>query len=85
MTNPKAFTQAQKFIPGGVDSPVRAFGNVGSEPFFVKKAKGSYIYDIEGKKYLDFVQSWGPLIFGHCDKDIQKSVIKTAKNGLSFG
>ncbi|MBO7369896.1 MAG: aminotransferase class III-fold pyridoxal phosphate-dependent enzyme, partial [Campylobacter sp.] len=85
MTNHKAFTQAQKFIPGGVDSPVRAFGNVGSEPFFVKKAKGSYIYDIEGKKYLDFVQSWGPLIFGHCDKDIQKAVIKTAKNGLSFG
>ena len=85
MTNHKAFIQAQKFIPGGVDSPVRAFGNVGSEPFFVSKAKGSYIYDIEGKKYLDFVQSWGPLIFGHCDKDIQKAVIKTAKNGLSFG
>lgn len=85
MTNHKAFLEAQKYIPGGVDSPVRAFGNVGSEPFMVEKGKGVYIYDIEGKRYLDFVQSWGPLIFGHCDKDIQKSLIKTAKKGLSFG
>lgn len=85
MTNLQAFKEAKKVIPGGVDSPVRAFGNVGSHPFFVKSAKGAYIEDIEGKKYLDFVQSWGPLIFGHCDKTIEKAVIQTAKNGLSFG
>ena len=85
MTNKSEFQKAQNLIPGGVDSPVRAFGSVGSEPFMVAKGKGSYIYDVEGKKYLDFVQSWGPLIFGHADKDIQKAVHKTAKNGLSFG
>ncbi|QKF64943.1 glutamate-1-semialdehyde 2,1-aminomutase [Campylobacter corcagiensis] len=85
MTNKEAFLEAKSVIPGGVDSPVRAFGNVGSEPFFVEKADGAYIYDVEGNKYLDFVQSWGPLIFGHCDKDIEDLVIKTAKKGLSFG
>ena len=85
MTNLQAFKEAKKVIPGGVDSPVRAFGNVGSNPFFVKSGKGAYIEDIEGKKYLDFVQSWGPLIFGHCDETIEKAVIQTAKNGLSFG
>lgn len=85
MTNLQAFEEAKKVIPGGVDSPVRAFGNVGSNPFFVKSGKGAYIEDIEGKKYLDFVQSWGPLIFGHCDETIEKAVIQTAKNGLSFG
>lgn len=85
MTNKEAFLEAKSVIPGGVDSPVRAFGSVGTEPFFVEKGVGAYIYDIEGKKYLDFVQSWGPLIFGHCDKDIENSVIQTAKKGLSFG
>lgn len=85
MTNLQAFEEAKKVIPGGVDSPVRAFGNVGSNPFFVKSGKGAYIKDIEGKKYLDFIQSWGPLIFGHCDETIEKEVIKTAKKGLSFG
>lgn len=85
MTNHEAFIEAKKYIPGGVDSPVRAFGNVGSEPFFVKNAKGAFIYDIEDKKYLDFVLSWGPLIFGHCDKDIEDAVIKAVKDGLSYG
>jgi len=81
----KAYEKAYELIPGGVDSPVRAFKSVGGTPVFIKKGKGAYIYDIDGNKYLDFVQSWGPLIFGHCDKDIQKAVIKTVKNGLSFG
>jgi len=81
----KAYEKAYGLIPGGVDSPVRAFKSVGGTPVFIKKGKGAYIYDIDGNKYLDFVQSWGPLIFGHCDKDIQKAVIKTVKNGLSFG
>ncbi|WP_418178790.1 glutamate-1-semialdehyde 2,1-aminomutase [Aliarcobacter lanthieri] len=81
----KAYEKACEVIPGGVDSPVRAFKSVGGTPPFIKKGKGAYIYDIDGNKYLDFVQSWGPLIFGHCDKDIEKVVIDTVKNGLSFG
>lgn len=81
----EAYHQAQKVIPGGVDSPVRAFKSVGGTPLFIQKGEGSYLYDIDGNKYLDFVQSWGPLIFGHCDKDIEEAVIKTAKLGLSFG
>ena len=85
MNNHDEFLAAQKLIPGGVDSPVRAFGNVGSEPFMVDRGEGSYIYDVEGKKYLDFVQSWGPLIFGHADVDIERAVVQTAKKGLSFG
>lgn len=80
-----AFNEAKKVIPGGVDSPVRAFGSVGGVPPFIQKGKGAYIYDIDANRYVDFVQSWGPLIFGHCDKDIEKSVIKSAKLGLSFG
>ena len=85
MNNHDEFLAAQKLIPGGVDSPVRAFGNVGGEPFMVDRGEGSYIYDVEGKKYLDFVQSWGPLIFGHADADIERAVVQTAKKGLSFG
>lgn len=81
----KAYKKACEVIPGGVDSPVRAFKSVGGTPPFIKKGKGAYLYDIDGNRYLDFVQSWGPLIFGHCDKDIEKAVIKTVKDGLSFG
>ncbi len=81
----QAFSEAQKVIPGGVDSPVRAFKGVGGTPLFIDKGEGSYLYDIDGNKYLDFVQSWGPLIFGHCDSDIEQAVIETAKKGLSFG
>lgn len=81
----EAYTKACEVIPGGVDSPVRAFKSVGGTPPFIKKGKGAYLYDIDGNKYVDFVQSWGPLIFGHCDKDIEKAVMKTVKKGLSFG
>jgi glutamate-1-semialdehyde 2,1-aminomutase len=81
----KAYKEAKKVIPGGVDSPVRAFNSVGGTPPFIAQGKGSYLIDIDGNKYLDFVQSWGPLIFGHCNKDIQKAVQKTVKKGLSFG
>ncbi len=80
-----AFKEAKKVIPGGVDSPVRAFKSVGGTPLFMEKGKGAYIYDIDGNHYVDFVQSWGPLIWGHCDADIEKSVIEAIKNGLSFG
>ena len=80
-----AFEEAKKVIPGGVDSPVRAFKSVGGTPVFIEKGDGAYLYDIDGNRYIDFVQSWGPLIFGHCDEDIEDSVIKAAKKGLSFG
>ena len=79
------YKNAQNVIPGGVNSPVRAFKSVGGTPLFIKKGKGAYLYDIDDNKYVDFVQSWGPLIFGHCDEDIENEVIKNVKNGLSFG
>ena len=85
MTNKEAFSEAKKYIPGGVNSPVRAFGSVGGEPVMIDHAKGTYLYDVEGKKYLDFIQSWGPLIFGHCDKDIEEAIISAVKQGVSYG
>ena len=85
MTNKEAFGEAKKYIPGGVNSPVRAFGSVGGEPVMIDHAKGAYLYDVEGKKYLDFIQSWGPLIFGHCDKDIEEAIISAVKQGVSYG
>jgi len=85
MTNKEAFSKAKRYIPGGVNSPVRAFGSVGGEPVMIDHAKGAYLYDVEGKKYLDFIQSWGPLIFGHCDKDIEEAIISAVKQGVSYG
>ncbi len=79
------FQRAYRVIPGGVDSPVRAFGSVGGTPPFIQRGEGAKLIDIDGNSYIDYVQSWGPLIFGHCDKDIENAVIETAKKGLSFG
>ncbi|PIQ89514.1 MAG: glutamate-1-semialdehyde-2,1-aminomutase [Candidatus Omnitrophica bacterium CG11_big_fil_rev_8_21_14_0_20_42_13] len=79
------FSQAQKVIPGGVNSPVRAFGAVGGEPVFIAKGKGAYIWDVDGNKYIDYVLSWGPMILGHADSLVIKEVTKTLKNGTSFG
>ena len=81
----EAYEEAKRVIPGGVDSPVRAFKGVGGTPPFIKRGEGAYLVDIDGNRYLDFVQSWGPLIFGHCDSDIEEAVINTAMKGLSFG
>jgi len=81
----KEFEKAKEVIPGGVDSPVRAFKSVGGDPIFIKRGKGAYIEDIDGNRYVDFVQSWGPLIHGHANKKIEKKVKKAIKNGLSFG
>ena len=81
----KEFEKAKKVIPGGVDSPVRAFSSVGGIPPFIKKGEDAYLIDVDNNKYIDYVQSWGPLIFGHCDKDIENSVLESVKNGLSFG
>ncbi|TLP40488.1 glutamate-1-semialdehyde 2,1-aminomutase [Arcobacter arenosus] len=80
-----AYEEAKQVIPGGVDSPVRAFTSVGGTPPFIDRGEGAYLIDIDGNKYLDFVQSWGPLIFGHCNEEIEKAVIETVKKGLSFG
>ncbi|TWX70733.1 glutamate-1-semialdehyde-2,1-aminomutase [Colwellia demingiae] len=79
------FEQAQKIIPGGVNSPVRAFNGVGGTPCFIKRAQGAYIYDADDKAYIDYVGSWGPMILGHNHPAILEAVITTAKNGLSFG
>lgn len=85
MNNHDLFTQAQKFIPGGVNSPVRAFKSVGGDPLFIKKAKGPYIYDVDDKEYIDYIGSWGPMIAGHCNKKVLKAVHKAVDNGMSFG
>ena len=79
------FQEAQQFIPGGVNSPVRAFKSVGGTPVFIKEGKGAYLYDVDGNKYVDYVQSWGPLIFGHREETIENAVIDAVKHGLSFG
>lgn len=81
----KAFEEAQKLIPGGVNSPVRAFASVGGIPRFIASGEGAYIVDIDGNKYVDYVQSWGPLIFGHRNEEIENAVIEAVKHGLSFG
>jgi glutamate-1-semialdehyde 2,1-aminomutase len=79
------FAAAQKRIPGGVNSPVRAFRNVEGEPFFVARAEGSKIWDVDGKEYIDYVGSWGPAILGHAPKAVVDVVCETAARGLSFG
>ena len=84
MTNSR-FERAQKYIPGGVNSPVRAFKSVGGEPIFMKKGKGAYLWDVDGKQYIDYVGSWGPMILGHAHPEVVKAVQDAAENGLSFG
>jgi glutamate-1-semialdehyde 2,1-aminomutase len=79
------FSEARRYIPGGVNSPVRAFRNVGGEPFFVAKAKGSHLWDVDGREYIDYVGTWGPAILGHAPDMVVAAVQKAAANGLSFG
>lgn len=79
------FDIANKYIPGGVNSPVRAFKAVDLEPIFIEKANKAYLYDINGKEYIDYICSWGPLILGHNNEEIRKNVIKACENGLSYG
>ncbi len=79
------FEEAQKYIPGGVNSPVRAFKAVGGNPVYVKRASGAYIYDTSDKQYIDYVGSWGPMILGHAHKDVIQAVQAAAVHGLSFG
>ncbi|WRG58715.1 glutamate-1-semialdehyde 2,1-aminomutase [Helicobacter pylori] len=79
------FNEAKQVIAGGVNSPVRAFKSVKGTPPFILKGKGAYLYDVDNNHYIDFVQSWGPLIFGHADEEIEKNIINTLKKGTSFG
>jgi len=80
-----AFAQAQNYLPGGVDSPVRAFGGVDMGPVFIDSAKGSKIYDIDGNEYIDYVCSWGPMILGHTPEPVLEAILAAAKKGSSFG
>ena len=79
------FSEAKKYIPGGVNSPVRAFKSVGGSPIFASKALGAYVYDEDGNKYIDYISSWGPMILGHAHPKVIKAISETAKNGTSFG
>ena len=79
------FLQAQKTIPGGVNSPVRAFKGVGGDPIYLKKGSGAYLYDEDDKQYIDYVASWGPMIMGHAHPEVVKAVQDAAANGLGFG
>jgi glutamate-1-semialdehyde 2,1-aminomutase len=83
--NEELFSRAQKTIPGGVNSPVRAFRSVGGTPRFFARGEGAYVWDADGKRYIDYVGSWGPLILGHADPDVVAAVQRAAAQGLSFG
>lgn len=79
------FERAEKVIPGGVNSPVRAYGAIGEAPRFIKKADGYRIYDVDGREYTDYICSWGPMILGHNDERIREAVVRACESGLSFG
>jgi len=79
------FSEAKKYIPGGVNSPVRAFKSVGGSPVFASKALGAYVFDEDGNKYIDYISSWGPMILGHSHPKVVRAISETAKNGTSFG
>src|SRR5690606_29447632 len=83
--NASLFERACQTIPGGVNSPVRAFRSVGGSPRFIKRAQGPYVWDAEDKRYIDYVGSWGPAILGHAHPEIVRVVQEAAVNGLSFG
>ena len=79
------FTRATQLLPGGVNSPVRAFKSVGGEPFFAERAEGAYLHDVDGNRYIDYVGSWGPMIAGHARPEVLEAVARTMQRGLSFG
>ena len=84
-TNASLFERGQAVIPGGVNSPVRAFGSVGGTPYFVERADGPFVYDVEGRRYIDYVQSYGPSILGHAHPDIIAAIRDAATRGTSYG
>src|SRR2546430_12663020 len=81
----RLFTRAQAVLPGGVDSPVRAFKAVGASPLFIRRASGAYIEDVDGNRFVDYVMSWGPLIHGHAPAGLVKALATAARSGTSFG
>ena len=81
----KLFAEALQYIPGGVNSPVRAFRAVGGQPFFASRAKGARVWDVDGHEYIDYVCTWGPAILGHAHPKIIQAIQKAAENGTSFG
>src|SRR6202049_2414309 len=81
----EAFARANRVIPGGVNSPARAFGAVGGRPLFIARGEGPYLYDIDGNQYLDYIGSWGPLILGHAHPRVVKAVEEAVRRGASFG
>ncbi len=85
MDNSELFRRAQQVIPGGVNSPVRAFNSVGGTPYFVERAQGAYVWDVEGTRYLDYVQSWGASIVGHAHPHVIDAITSAAQNGTSYG
>ena len=85
MTNDELFARARRVIPGGVDSPVRAFGSVGGTPYFVARAEGAYVYDVEGRRDTNYVQSWGASILGHAHPSVVEAVRRAATEGTSYG
>ncbi len=81
----KAFQRACELIPGGVNSPARAFGGVGGQPIFIARGEGAFLIDLDGNRYLDYVGSWGPLILGHCHPKVTAAVKVALANGATFG
>src|SRR4030095_494325 len=85
LTSRKLFARASGILPGGVDSPVRAFNSVGGAPLFIRRASGSKLQDVDGNTYIDYVMSWGPLIHGHAPPGLVKAIAAAARHGTSFG
>src|SRR5215207_9151953 len=84
-TNNELFARAERVIPGGVNSPVRAFRSVGGTPYFVERAEGAHVWDVEGNRYIDLVQSYGAIILGHAHPSVVKAVQAAADGGTSYG
>ncbi len=84
-TSSELIARARNAIPGGVNSPVRAFGGVGGDPIFFSRGEGAYLEDVDGNRYIDYVASWGPMLFGHADEQVVNAVVAQAKRGLGFG
>src|SRR5947207_10741133 len=80
-----AFDRARAAIPGGVNSPARAFGAVGGSPVFTARGDGPYLFDLDGNRYLDFIGSWGPMILGHCHPAVAEAAVAAVRNGSSYG
>ncbi|MFN9465102.1 MAG: glutamate-1-semialdehyde 2,1-aminomutase, partial [Planctomycetota bacterium] len=80
-----AFERAKKLIPGGVNSPARAFGAVGGHPLFIERAKGAYLFDLDGNRFIDYIGSWGPMILGHAHEQVIESIVRAAQLGTSYG